>query len=183
MTKGFDSRIKSIKDIQTVITADQSLVGQIGYFENSVSCFSDLKNCRYGKLTKLYEYGDCINEYCFECDNSTDYEFFIPESVLKTEEKKYIPFSLAEWTDRFAIGDTIIMRKLNSTSSEIPYTTYHYMYEGFCYDSDETWGDPNTGYITLGNEVYAFDELLQDYEFLWHGTWQPFGMLKENKHD
>ena len=95
MTKGFDSRIKSIKDIQTVITADQSLVGQTGYFENSVSCFSDLKNCRYGKLTKLYEYGDCINEYCFECDNSTDYEFFIPESVLKTEEKKYIPFSLS----------------------------------------------------------------------------------------
>ena len=183
MTKGFDSRIKSIKDIQTVITADQSLVGQTGYFENSVSCFSDLKNCRYGKLTKLYEYGDCINEYCFECDNSTDYEFFIPESVLKTEEKKYIPFSLAEWTDRFAIGDTIIMRQSNCTSSGHPYTTYHYMYEGFCYDSDETWGVPNTGYIMLGGEKYAFDQLLQEYELLWHGTWQPFGMVKGSNHD
>ena len=161
MTKGFDSRIKSIKDIQTVITADQSLVGQTGYFENSVSCFSDLKNCRYGRLTKLYEYGDCINEYCFECDNSTDYEFFIPE-----------------WTDRFAIGDTIIMRQSNCTSSGQPYTTYHYMYEGFCYDSDEVWGDSNTGYIMLGGIRWAFDELLQDYEFLWHGTWQPFGMVK-----
>ena len=180
MTKGFDSRIKSIKDIHTVITADQSLVGQTGYFENSVSCFSDLKNCRYGKLTKLYEYGDCINEYCFECDNSDSvYEFFIPESVLKTEEKKYIPFSLAEWTDRFAIGDTIIMRQSNCTFSGQPYTTYHYMYEGFCYDSDETWGVPNTGYIMLGGEKYAFDQLLQEYELLWHGTWQPFGMVKE----
>lgn len=42
---------------------------------------------------------------------------------------------------------------------------------GICY--------PYTGYIMLGGIRWAFDELLQDYEFLWHGTWQPFGMVKE----
>lgn len=48
-----DKRIEDIKDIKTIITADENDVGKMGYFANSVDYFKDLKKLnglKYGKL-------------------------------------------------------------------------------------------------------------------------------------
>lgn len=171
-----DKRIFPAKRPLTCFDAEyaKQFIGKKGFVAAELDQFCDLNQTDETTLKNVYQ-----NKIGCFVTSLTRYRYFLPSEWVKEPEKKYIPFSLAEWTDRFAIGDTIIMRQSNCTSSGQPYTTYHYMYEGFCYDSDETWGDPNTGYIRLGGIKWAFDELLNEYEFLWHGTWQPFGMVKE----
>lgn len=181
-----DSRILEGKRPLTCIDVEQAreFVGKECIFSDKYENFENLDkylfvNSDYSAILSIDDTPKC-GDYVFRnAKNAAHYGLILPLEWVKEPEKKYIPFSLSEWTDRFAIGDTIIMRQSNCTSSGHPYTTYHYMYEGFCYDSDETWGDSNTGYIMLGGEKYAFDQLLQEYEFLWRGTWQPFGMVKE----
>ena len=113
---------------------------------------------------------------CFEYENCADsgrqgYCYFIPEDYLLPEEpeKKYRPYTLAEWIDQHEIGEVIHCR--NEHKQE-----FHVMYTGYVIDNGEDIQDTRTtGRIMLINMGYLLQELFERYEICINGEWQPFG--------
>ena len=169
-----DDRIFDIADIKTVITADENDVGKMGYFANSIHLFKNLEGqdrLKYGKLIYLsdLDYGGDKSDKCFVCSNQWAYRYFIPEDALKSEEpeKKYRPFTLAEWIDQHEIGEVIHYR---SKSGEME---LRHMYVG----TRHSPGIKKTILkITLGDVSHTLDYLFENYEIEVDGEWQPFGI-------
>ena len=165
-----DKRIRSIVDILTVINSDMGgIIGKTGYFGNSIMDFKRLDTCEHGELTGIIRNTD----RCFEYENCADsgrqgYCYFIPEDYLLPEEpeKKYRPYTLAEWADKHEIGDVIHYR---SKSEGIE---AHVMYMG-------TYHHKNKGTIVLGVASYTLDCLFEEFEIEIDGKWQPFGVIEE----
>ena len=147
-----DKRIRSIVDILTVINSDMGgIIGKTGYFGNSIMDFKRYSG-RQG--------------YCY----------FIPEDYLLPEEpeKKYRPYTLAEWVDQHEIGEVIHFR--NEHKQE-----FHVMYTGYVIDNGEDIQDTRTtGRIMLINIGYFVENLFKDYEICINGEWQPFGVIEDD---
>ena len=172
-----DKRIRSIVDILTVINSDMGgIIGKTGYFGNSIMDFKRLDTCEHGELTGIIRNTD----RCFEYENCADsgrqgYCCFIPEDYLLPEEpeKKYRPYTLAEWIDQHEIGEVIHCR--NEHKQE-----FHVMYTGYVIDNGEDTQDVRTtGRIMLINTGYLLQELFDRYEICINGVWQPFGVIEE----
>ena len=172
-----DDRIFDIADIKTVITADENDVGKMGYFANSIHLFKNLEGqdgIKYGKLIYLsdLDYGGDKSDKCFVCSNQWAYRYFIPEDALKSEEpeKKYRPFTLAEWIDQHEIGEVIHYR------SKLGEMELRHMYVG----TRHSQGIKKTILkITLGDVSHTLDCLFEDYEIEVNGEWQPFGIEEQ----
>ena len=172
-----DKRIRAIVDILTVVNSDMGgIIGKTGYFGNSIMDFKRLDTCEHGELTGIIRNTD----RCFEYENCADsgrqgYCYFIPEEWVLPEkpEKKYRPYTLAEWIDQHEIGEVIHCR--NEHKQE-----FHVMYTGYVIEHGEDIQDiRTTGRIMLINMGYLLQELFERYEICINGEWQPFGVLDE----
>lgn len=191
-----DKRIKAITDIQSVTDGchDWEFMTKKGYFADSLVNFQDLSKCEYGTYVDYRE-----RDKCFHCevvcpDGTTDYNwfsYFLPEDSLLPEvkpEKKYRPFSLNEFLERFKIGNTVTFRfkkgeHVPEEECRVEYTRLITGYETLPENRDI----PGKSSILLGGcppiglaRLFEFYELENEYYF--PTVWQPFGVLdKENE--
>lgn len=85
MDKLFDS-----KDILTVATADQAVVGTNGYFGDNLSNL--IADVRQGKVETLTDVTPDVT-YCFESNNDLNYMFFLPVDKAIKKFNMYRPFN------------------------------------------------------------------------------------------
>lgn len=174
-----DKRIKSIEDIQTIIYNNHGFIGCKGFFFDNFVQTKDLTECHYGTLVDIdVNDGD---DHCFKArdENGNErigyYRFFIPEESLKPVEKKYRPYTLAEWIDQHEIGEVIKFK--NSHNQE-----FNVMYTGFIVDHGKDIQDIRTkGQIMFVSTPYTLQELFERYEIYVDGEWKKFGVLDKEK--
>ena len=172
-----DNRIKSIDDIQTIICNNNGFIGCKGYFFDNFVQAKNLTKCDYGTLVDIN--GES-NDHCFKAKDENGnkplgyYRFFIPEKLLKPVEKKYRPYTLAEWVDQHEIGEVIHYRDKDYKQQ------FHVMYSGYIIDEGEDIQDVRTiGRIVFMFTAYFLEELFKDYEICINGEWKPFGIEVE----
>ena len=163
-----DKRIKSKSDILSCFDIENAkeFVGQKGYFANDLYCFSVLQTCYYDTLTEVK---NGVNDP-FKDDDCCYWNLFIPESVLKPNEKQYRAFTIDEFKDKFHIGQPISFRKKGEVGNE-----RYLILNGYsnCKLFDEITTD-----IYIGRGAYTLDELFNKYEWQASDTedFQPFGV-------
>ena len=173
-----DKRIKDIGTIQTILQHDVNCIGCKGYFFDEFIQTKDLSKCSYGELIDITTHDD-RNDLCFKAGYEEGlvgfFRFFIPEADLKPVEKKYRPYTLAEWVDQHEIGEVIHCR--NEHKQE-----FHVMYSGYVIDNGEEDIQDNrtTGRIMLINMGYLLQELFERYEICINGEWQAFGVIEDD---
>lgn len=175
-----DKRIKDISTIQTILRYDVNCIGCKGYFFVDLVKTADLSKCAYGTLVDIVDINGDSDEHCFKARDKNGneclgyFKFFISEADLKPVEKKYRPYTLAEWIDQHEIGEVIHCR--NEHKQE-----FHVMYTGYVIDNGEDIQDiRTTGRIMLINMGYLLQELFERYEICVNGEWQPFGVIEDD---
>ena len=157
-----DKRIIDGKKPLTCFDIDEAekYVGKKCYISNEFDFFRDLDFTQQKILNGVE---DC--EAPFHYDSDKQAEFCLPCEWVKPEEpeKKYRPYTLAEWINQHEIGEVIHFR---SKSGEIE---AHVMYMG-------TYHHKNKGTIVLGVASYTLDCLFEDCEIEVNGEWRPFGV-------
>ena len=169
-----DKRIKEGKKPLDCFDTEiaKQFIGKKGYFSNSLSWYSVLKSTWYGTLNEI----ESQQEECFFDSESDGYfQYFLPEDWVLPAEKKYRPYTLAEWIDQHEIGEVITFR--NRQGQE-----FHVMYTGYVIDNGEEDIQDNrtTGRIMLINMGYLLQELFERYEICINGEWQPFGVIEDD---
>lgn len=168
-----DKRIKEGKRPLTCFDLKEAekFRGEDGYFAHEMEVFENLDCCYF---SRLLGFDTCDKLIPFAVANaSRDYEFFIPEEWIKEPEKKYRPFTLAEWVDQHEIGD-IIHYRCKSQKIEL-----RHMYMGYAHGIGTDIKNTTSGTLTLGVASYCLDYLFEDYEIEVDGEWQPFGVIDE----
>lgn len=175
-----DKRIRAIVDILTVINSDMGgIIGKTGYFGNSIMDFKRLDTCEHGELTGIIRNTD----RCFEYENCADsgrqgYCYFIPEDYLLSEEepeKKYRPYTLAEWSYQHEIGEVIHFMNKDYKQE------FNVMYTGYVIDKGEDVEDIRTiGRIMLMGTAYFLEDLFENYVICIDGEWLPFGVIEDD---
>lgn len=175
-----DKRIKAITDIQSVTNGchDWGFMTKKGYFANSIFDFKDLKRtCVYGEYAGWREHNQCF--LCEQAGDKAYFSYFLPEDSLLPEEKpekKYRPYTLAEWIAQHEIGEVINYKDKSEKG-----LVAHHMYMGYAHGIDKNIKDVGVGVITLGVASYDLDYLFKEYEIEVDGEWKPFGVLDEEK--
>lgn len=169
-----DKRIKDIDTIRTILKHNSNDIGRKGYFFDEFIQTKDLSKCRYGELIDITTHDD-RNDLCFKAEYESGfagfYRFFIPEADLKPVEKKYRPYTLAEWINQHEIGEVIHFRNKDYKQE------FYAMYVGYIIDNGEDIQDTRTtGRIMLMTWPYFLENLFEDYEIEMNGEWQPFGV-------
>lgn len=187
-----DKRIKALTDIQSVTNGchDWEFMTKKGYFANSIFDFKDLKRtCVYGEYAGWREHNQCF--LCEQTGDQAYFSFFLPEDSLLPEEeseKKYRPYSLNEFLERYKIGDTVTFRlkkgeHVPEEECRVEYTRLITGYETLPENRDK----PGKSSILLGGcpptslaRLFEFYEIENEYYF--STVWQPFGIeVKENE--
>ena len=175
-----DKRIKDRTGIQTCISFDKKYIGKKGFFFDEFCQLIDLKaKCCYGTLIDINE-TDVANDLCFKAtSDKTGYNcffrFFIPEDHLKPVEKKYRPYTLAEWSLQHEIGEVIHFMNKDYKQE------FNVMYTGYVIDKGEDVEDIRTiGRIMLMGTAYFLKDLFENYVICIDGEWQPFGVVKDD---
>ena len=142
-----------------------------GYFSNNIENFCLLDGCFKRFLSNVFK----EVKSCFNDDEGRDWKFFLPVEWVKEPEKKYRPYTLAEWVDQHEIGEVIHYRDKDYKQQ------FHVMYSGYIIDNGEDIQDVRTiGRIVLMFTGYFLEELFKDYEICINGEWQPFGVLEND---
>ena len=166
-----DKRIKEGKRPLTCFDIDKAeeYVGKKCYMSNEYDFFRDLDFTQQKILTGVE---DC--EAPFHYDSDKQAEFCLPCDWVKEPEKKYRPYTLAEWVDQHEIGEVIHFR--NEHKRE-----FCVMYTGYVIDNGEDIQDTRTtGRIMLINMGYLLQELFERYEICVNGEWKPFGVIEDD---
>ena len=160
-----DKRIIEGKKPLTCFDIDEAekYVGKKCYISNEYDFF---RNLDFTQQKILNGVEDC--EAPFHYDSDKQGEFCLPCDWVKDPEKKYRPYTLAEWINQHEIGDVIHYR---SKSEGIE---AHIMYMG-------TYHHKNKGTIVLGVASYTLDCVFEEFEIEINGEWLPFGVLDDNK--
>ena len=171
-----DKRIKEGKRPLTCFDVEQAkqFIGKKCYFSDDARDFMNLDKADGDTLFYVAELQNIwtAEEYCF-ADNSNDYRFILPLEWVKPEEpeKKYRPFSLDEFFNIFEVGDLIVFKMKNTDEVKCA------MFTGYITDveriDDKT---PGAVELMLGIFHYSLFSLFEDFELLYHGEWQPFGI-------
>lgn len=163
-----DPRIKSLSDILTIFDIDRAkqFIGKKGYFATALYCYHDLSHRWYGTLENVF---DSEGRTFTAKENDLEYAYFIPESSLKPIEKKYRPYTLGEFSSKFAIGAPVVFR-----SKGEPTVVWTVILTG--YRQEEPGGT-----VFMGVYPYKLDELFKVYERYEDetGDWVPFGVEAE----
>lgn len=170
-----DKRIREGKRPLTCFDLKEAeqFIGKKGYFAHCIDYYEDLKSTVFGTLGRTED----TDHSSFVCTEETFdnyyYHFFIPEDWVLPTEKKYRPYTLAEWVDQHEIGEVIRFR--NTCNQE-----FNVMYLGYILDTNDDIQDTRTkGQIMFVSTPYTLQELFERYEICINGEWQPFGVMEE----
>ena len=150
----------------------KQFIGKKGYFSDYLNEYTHICNTEEDVLQSLDEHH---NEAYKGSRNK--WEFFLPAEWVKPEEpeKKYRPFSLDEFFNIFEIGDLIVFKMKNDDEVKCA------MFTGYLTDieriDDKT---PGAVELMLGIFHYSLSSLFEDFELLYHGKWQPFGVMEDD---
>ena len=174
-----DSRILEGKKPLDCFDVDiaKQFIGHEGYFCDHRSGFTNIYNLVKDVLRDITPDDNYCEVYKTNC---TSWEYFLPEEWIKEPEekpeKKYRPFTLAEWIDEHEIGEVIHFRDKDYKQQ------FNVMYAGYIIDSGEDIQDIRTvGRIVFMYTGYFLEELFKDYEICINGEWQPFGIIDESQ--
>ena len=151
----------------------ESYVGKECYFSNDVFPFANMSDktnralIYKGILLKVWPDGSDP----YETDSPRFYTYCLPcDWVTESEEKKYRPYTLMEFTNKFTVGCPIKFRK----KGEVGWERYLIL-NGYW---NEKRGDQIVTYIYIGQNGYTLDELFNVYEWQKHYTedFMPFGV-------
>ena len=162
-----DSRILKGKKPLDCFDEDiaKQFIGKKGYVTDFLQDFCNLNKVKVSELKTVLHTELC----CYLC-GSVGKKYFLPLEWVKEPEKKYRPYTLAEWIEQHEIGEVIHYR---SKSGEIE---LRQMYVG----TRHSQGIKNIIVkITLGNESHTLDYLFENYEIEVNGEWLPFGVIDE----
>lgn len=150
-------------------------IGKECYFTDDLEDFSNLTNTLKGVLKAVnpdamdcYLAGGEINGTPAEFS----YAFCLPAEFVeeKPEEKRYRPYTLMEFIDKFTVGRPIKYRSKGEAGHE-----HYLMLLGFWLTPGK---DQTIPYISIGNFKYTLQELFEEYEWQEHYTedFKPFGV-------
>ena len=173
-----DKRIKEGKRPLTCFDLKEAeqFIGKKGYFAHCIDYYKDLKITVFGTLERTEDTDHSSFVCTEETFNNYYYHFFIPEDWVLPEEpeKKYRPYTLAEWVDQHEIGEVIRFR--NTCNQE-----FNVMYLGYILDTNDDIQDTRTkGQIMFVSTPYTLQELFDRYEICINGEWQPFGVMEDD---
>ena len=155
-----DSRIlegKKPLDCFDIDKAEQ-FIGKKGYFSNSLGWYSVLKRTWNGTLNDI----ESQKEQCFyDCESEGYFHYFLPAEWVKEHEKKYKPFTLDEFVNKYSLGDEVIIRSKDNPTSK------HVLFVGYKEGGDD---------ILLGQYWNTFMILFNNYEIYTDEGWKPFGV-------
>ena len=176
-----DSKILPDKKPLTYFDAEQGyeFIGKECYFSDYACKYEDLDTIENTDDHTLYikDFLKCVDSDCqdrmFKSRRlGVNYRYCLPCEWVeekKEPEKKYRPFTLAEWVDQHEIGD-IIHYRCKSQKIEL-----RHMYMGYAHGIGTDIKNTTSGTLTLGVASYCLDYLFEDYEICIYGEWQPFG--------
>ena len=160
-----DKRIESLSDIFNFSDVENAkqFIEQKGYFTNTIYFFKNIQSCKYGTLTYVYSTAFSYNVFRRKEDGAY-YEYFIPESFLKSKEKKFRPYTLEELPIK--VCDIIYLKNKNSEIIE----------RCLCISISSEGNQIKL--ITLGVNSYSIQELFENYVWRHSDLWdfQPFGV-------
>ena len=160
-----DKRIESLSDIFNFSDVENAkqFIEQKGYFTNTIYFFKNIQSCKYGTLTYVYSTAFSYNVFRRKEDGAY-YEYFIPESFLKSKEKKFRPYTLEELPIK--VCDIIYLKNKNSEIIE----------RCLCISISSEGNQIKS--ITLGVNSYSIQELFEKYVWRHSDLWdfQPFGV-------
>lgn len=167
-----DPRI-DISKIKTILNADDSLIGKIGYFATNLMAFKNLNLCfLHGKVVNLET---DYNGYAFvikDADGTVRTEkYFIADEDLLPPAEEYRPFNSQEFVNKFDVGKVVCFRhKIRKEMDKVAYAPS----VRALITSIEYYNDPT---IRIGDCWYSLERLFEDYE-LWDEKlgWVPFGV-------
>ena len=170
-----DPRIKDRSVIKTVLEANKSFIGKVGYFADflyELSDLSDLSKCHHGKITGIDESGK--TDYCFKFDyygEPSDSMLFIADEDLLPPAEEYRPFNSQEFVNKFDVGKVVCFRhKIRKEMDKVAYPPS----VRALVTSIEYYKDPT---IRIGDCWYSLERLFEDYELYDKALgWIPFGV-------
>ena len=175
-----DKRIKEGKRPLTCFDTEQAkqFIGKKCYFSDDARDFINLDKADGDTLFYVAELQNIwtAEEYCF-ADNSNDYRFILPFEWVKLEEpeKKYRPYTLAEWADKHEIGEIIHFSYKDGRQE------FNVMYTGYVIEHGEDIQDVRTiGRIMLLGTAYFLEDLFENYVICINGEWKPFGVIEDD---
>ena len=167
-----DPKIKDLSKIYNVFNCNSVTGNKQGYFANSLSAFSDLKNCVDGNLVAI----DNDSESPFlsgvvdgGCIIKGNFSFFTSVDNVKSE-KKLRPFKLQEFIDKFGFGSRIRYRHKSNVC------VYTGIFNGY-----EEYNDSSVC-VCIGVHSISLQMLFEEYEFQTAYTedYEPFGVEEWN---
>ena len=171
-----DKRIKEGKRPLTCFDVKEAIqfIGKECYLSNSFSDYADLNNVTAKRIlvdvsnTSIPYSSNPAGIYCY----CLPFEWVNPE---EPEKKKYRPFSLDEFFNIFEVGDLIVFKMKNTDEVKCA------LFTGYITDveriDDKT---PGAVELMLGIFHYSLFSLFEDFELLFHGKWQPFGVIEDD---
>lgn len=167
-----DPRIEKLSDILTCVDIEEAkqFIGQKGYFADVIDLFDNLEDRQYGALACA---DDCDSPFRVHGENYF-WRYFLPESRLKPEKKKYRPYTLKEFFEKYKVGSAITIRIKNNDLVQ-----WKLLITGHRIETLKDGTYYKTVYI--GNSSYTLQELFDDYEIRNPDTdtFIPFGVKEE----
>ena len=170
-----DKRIKEGKRPLNCFDTEQAkqFIGKKCYFSDEARDFMNLDKADGDTLFYVAELQNIwtAEEYCF-ADNSNDWRFILPLEWVgeekKEPEKKYRPFSLNEFLNRYRFGNTVYFRRIGYKEVKCAMFVEYVIGES-----------PEENQIVLGNIRYTLAYLFKNHELSLEDIWQPFGVIDE----
>lgn len=145
----------------------KQFIGKKGLFGSHKSQFMNLDTCPKCVIEELNKI-DNYDEYPFVTSGNDAYMYFLPEEWLKASEKKYRPYSLNEFLNRYRVGNTVYFRRKCYKEVECS------MFVGYVRGENT-----EENQIILGAMRYSLAYLFEHCELALEDTWQPFGVIEE----
>ena len=174
MDKLFDS-----KDILTVATVDQAVVGTKGFFGDNLSTL--IEKVRLGGVETLTDVTPDVT-YCFESNNDLNYMFFLPADRVKNkvEEPVYRPIKTIDELYNFLVSSVVVDDYNTLDKVE---DIFSLVFELKGKNSGYTYFRKFSRIYSTNNAIVlddcSLDYYFQNYEIKKDGEFVPFGIKEK----
>ena len=162
----FDKRITDISKVMNCFTVEDAkrYLHTYGYFADHIEDFADLDYLDLRELESIQS----EFKYPYKHENNI-FKYFLPCAFVTDEakqEKMYRPFKLQEFEDfvNNLPSNFIIFRPKGNNY------TYFFVYSGYVICDDGIVS------VMLGDRLFKFEILLENFELKVNDKWQPFGV-------
>lgn len=159
--------IKGKKPLTAFDVMESKFIGTDCYFSDKASDYGDLSNCQKGCLSSRDGMTGVFN--ATKNNSYANFNYCLPCEWVKPEEpeKKYRPFTLDEFVNKFSLGDEIILKIKENNKIE------HKLFIEYIEDAKNINARMN---ICLGGFYYSLKDLFDKSELYIDGGWKPFGV-------